>query len=132
MHRPLPACPEAERELLGWVIGSQRDPSDVLSMVRADDFADLKHAKIYEAIAELGKQRQTIDLVMVAEKMRTMGLAQYLGAVGGDAYLAGLVAECSYLGADNASAHAKLVLDAAPPPRCDTGICAACRKGIQR
>ena len=50
---------------------------------------------------------------MVAEKMRTMGLAQYLGAVGGDAYLAGLVAECSYLGADNASAHAKLVLDAA-------------------
>ena len=112
MHGPYQR-PEAERELLGWVIGSQRDPSDVLSMVRADDFADLKHAKIYEAIAELGKQRQTIDLVMVAEKMRTMGLAQYLGAVGGDAYLAGLVAECSYLGADNASAHAKLVLDAA-------------------
>lgn len=112
MHRPLPSCPEAERELLGWVIGSQRDSSDVLAMVRADDFHDVKHAKIYEAIAELGKQRQTIDLVMVAEKMRSMGLAQYLGAVGGDAYLAGLVAECSYLGADNASAHAKLVLDA--------------------
>ena len=113
MHRPLPSCPEAERELLGWVIGSQRDPSDVLAMVRADDFHDVKHAKIYEAIAELGKQRQTIDLVMVAEKMRSMGMSQYLGAVGGDAYLAGLVAECSYLGADNASAHAKLVLDAA-------------------
>jgi len=73
MHRPLPSCPEAERELLGWVIGSQRDPSDVLAMVRADDFHDVKHAKIYEAIAELGKQRQTIDLVMVAEKMRSMG-----------------------------------------------------------
>ena len=26
MHRPLPSCPEAERELLGWVIGSQRAP----------------------------------------------------------------------------------------------------------
>ena len=112
MHRPLPACPEAERELLGWVIGSQRDQATCFRWCARMTLPILSTPR-FTRPSRNGKQRQTIDLVMVAEKMRTMGLAQYLGAVGGDAYLAGLVAECSYLGADNASAHAKLVLDAA-------------------
>lgn len=111
--RPLPSCPQAERELLGWLIGSPHDPTDVLSMVRADDFHDSKHVKICEAILELHRARQTIDLVTLAEKMRTLGTLVYLAAFGAEAYLAGLVVDCGFLGTENALAHAKIVLDAA-------------------
>lgn len=111
--KPLPSCPEAERELLGWILGSPYDKTDVLAMLRADDFHDAKHVKIYEAASELNRARQTIDLVTLAAKMRSLGTLVYLGAFGCEEYLAGLVAECGFLGTEHALAHAKLVLDAA-------------------
>ena len=68
-----------------------------------------------EAIAELKSKRQTIDSGrMAAEKMRTMGWRSN-GAVGGDAYPRRIGRRVQPFKGDNASAHAKLVLDAAPP-----------------
>ena len=130
MHRPLPACPEAERELLGWDRQSARPKRRAFDGAR-DDFADLKHAKIYEAIAELGKQRQTIDPGWLPRKCARWGWRS--------TWARWVVMHTSPDWSQSAAIWARTMQALTQsrarrraPPRCDTGICAACRKGIQR
>lgn len=111
-HRPLPAHPDAERELLGWLLLGRDDTSDVFGMLKADDFHDARHVRVFEAMADLHRERKVIDLITVSNLMHALGTMGYLNASGGDAYLAELIAGSSFFAAEHQYEHARMVLDA--------------------
>ena len=41
--RQMPSSPDAEKQVLGWLLNGQTDAHDVLSVLRAEDFHDRKH-----------------------------------------------------------------------------------------
>ena len=110
-HDPLadrlpPHSREAEEGVIGGVL---RDPdvlSSVQSIIRADNFYFDANQKIFQAIEDLAKENQPIDLVLLYEKLRKNKQAE---DIGGHKYLADLW-ERVPTGA-NAEYHAKLVRD---------------------
>jgi len=106
-HIP-PHSKEAEQSLLGGLLQDQNAVPGVLEILKGDDFFIPSHRKIFRAIAELFEENQPIDLVTVAEKLRTKG---ELEAVGGATYLAQLTDRV--VSAEHATAYAKLIADKA-------------------
>lgn len=111
--RPLPSSPDAEREVLGWLIGSRPDAHDVLAMLRPEDFHDKRNEKVYEAISDLHRSKKTVDLITVCDRMRAMGLLGYLAASGGEAYVSELLTGCYLWSLEHQMEHARLILDSA-------------------
>lgn len=112
-HRPMPSHPEAERELLGWLMLGRDDTSEVFAMLKADDFHDARHVRVFEAMADLHRERKVIDLITVSSLMQSLGTMPYLAASGGDSYLSELMIGCSYFSTEQQLEHAGMVLDAA-------------------
>jgi replicative DNA helicase len=119
--RPLPAHEGAEKLVLGALLLSSAAIDDVMSVLRPDDFSDVGHASIWAAMQELHAKRHPVDLMTVAEKMRSMGTMPRLTARSEDAYIVELMMKAmeysqnSPLGAldvEQTVAHAKLVQDA--------------------
>jgi len=106
-HVP-PHSKEAEQSLLGGLLQDQNAVPGVLEILKGDDFFIPSHRKIFRAIAELFEENQPIDLVTVAERLRTKG---ELEAVGGAIYLAQLTERV--VSAEHATAYAKLIADKA-------------------
>ena len=112
-HRPMPSHPEAERELLGWLMLGRDDTSEVFALLKPDDFHDARHVRVFEAMADLHRERKVIDLITVSSLMHSLGTMPYLAASGGDAYLSELTIGCSYFSTEQQLEHAGMVLDAA-------------------
>ncbi|MBQ9017956.1 replicative DNA helicase [Candidatus Saccharibacteria bacterium] len=74
----------AEKSLLGAVMISGNAITDVLSIVRPNDFYDDKHQIIYEAMLNLYDQHKPIDLLTLTSELKT---TKKLKDVGGAAYL---------------------------------------------
>jgi len=119
--RPLPAHEGAEKLVLGALLLSSAALDEVIPVLRPDDFSDMGHASIWAAVAELHSKRHPVDLITVAEKMRSMGTMPRLKARGEEAYIVELqVKAMEYsanspigaLDAEQTVAHAKLVQDA--------------------
>jgi replicative DNA helicase len=106
-HVP-PHSKEAEQSLLGGLLQDQNAVPGVLEILKGDDFFIPSHRKIFRAIAELFEENQPIDLVTVAERLRTK---DELEAVGGAIYLAQLTERV--VSAEHATAYAKLIADKA-------------------
>jgi len=106
-HVP-PHSKEAEQFLLGGLLQDQNAVPGVLEILKGDDFFIPSHRKIFRAIAELFEENQPIDLVTVAERLRTKG---ELEAVGGAIYLAQLTERV--VSVEHATAYAKLIADKA-------------------
>ena len=85
--RPLPAHEAAERLVLGALLLSSAAIDDVMPVLRADDFSDVGHASIWAAMQELHAKRHPVDLMTVAEKMRSMGTMPRLKARDEEAYI---------------------------------------------
>ena len=112
MSRPLPSNPVAEREVVGALLfQSNRIADDVLPLLNPDDFYSLSLSKIWAACLELHKARQPIDLITVADRMRTDGTSLHLAASGGDAYLAELMNTVGLSDPANVAQHAQIVLE---------------------
>ena len=112
-HRPMPSHPEAERELLGWLMLGRDDTSEVFALLKPDDFHDARHVRVFEAMADLHRERKVIDLITVSSLMHSLGTMPYLVASGSDAYLSELMIGCSYFSTEQQMEHAGMVLDAA-------------------
>jgi replicative DNA helicase len=110
--RPLPANPDAERLVLGALLLSSSALDDAIALLRPDDFADVDHASIWEAIAELHRLRHPVDLLTVSAKMNQLGTMARLTVRGCEAYLVQLQIDVATVGPDIVLAHAKLVQDA--------------------
>jgi replicative DNA helicase len=86
--RNLPHNVDAERTVLGAVLVDNSAFNSAAEMLTRNDFYRESHRRIFEAMAGLAERSQPIDLVTLRDELVR---GQALEAVGGAAYLAGLV-----------------------------------------
>lgn len=74
LQRQMPQSLEAEQAVLGSVLIDSRCVSDIIGIVRPEDFYLQQNREIFEAIYTMFNFSQTIDPVTVLDKMREMGV----------------------------------------------------------
>jgi len=87
-ERTLPHNPEAERTVLGAVLVDNQAFNSAAEILTREDFYREAHRRIFEAMAALAERSQPIDLVTLKDELVRQSA---LEAIGGAAYLAGLV-----------------------------------------
>jgi replicative DNA helicase len=87
-ERTLPHNPEAERTVLGAILVDNQAFNSAAEILTREDFYREAHRRIFEAMAALAERSQPIDLVTLKDELARQSA---LEAVGGAAYLAGLV-----------------------------------------
>src|SRR5262249_11018360 len=75
MNRPLPQDIEAERELLSCVLAWPDRATGIIRLVRADDFVDELHAKVWRLFATQLDLTGEVDIVAAARELQC---AEYL------------------------------------------------------
>jgi len=78
---------DAERCVLGSMLRDNRVIPDLVPLLRTDHFYFDAHQKIYQAIAQTHDQGQPVDVVILAEVLRSRGQIEDVGGYG---YLAEL------------------------------------------
>ena len=73
MARQLPQSTEAEQAVLGSILIDSRCITDVIGIVRPEDFYLRQNREIFETIYTMFNFSQTIDPVTVLDKMRELG-----------------------------------------------------------
>lgn len=81
---PLPQNAEAEASLLGALLIDSDAIVKIADSLNANDFFDVKHQRIYEAINHLYEHHEAIDVLTLADRLKNNG---YLDGVGGASYL---------------------------------------------
>ncbi len=71
--RSVPQALEAEQALLGAILIDSRSLTDIVGLVRPEDFYLKQNREIFEAIYSMFNFSQNIDPVTVLEKLREMG-----------------------------------------------------------
>ncbi len=79
-----PQNTDAEASLLGAILIDSDAIVKIADVIGADDFYDPKHQRIYEAINLLYEQHKPIDVLTLADQLKTTGFIDYIG---GAAYL---------------------------------------------
>ncbi len=82
--QPLPQNTDAEASLLGAILIDGDALVKIADAISSQDFFDAKHARIYEAIDQLYEKRSPIDVLTLADQLKSNG---YLDSIGGAAYL---------------------------------------------
>ena len=73
LSRQMPQSLEAEQAVLGSILIDSRCVADVIGIVKPEDFYLQQNREIYEAIYTMFNYSQTIDPVIVLDKMRELG-----------------------------------------------------------
>ncbi len=94
-----------EEAVLGGMLIDKKGVDEVIDILKAEAFYRPAHQLIYEAISELFKNTQPIDILTVADQLRKQGK---LEAVGGEFYLIQLTQKVS--SAAHIEFHARVVL----------------------
>ena len=76
LSRQAPQSLEAEQAVLGSILIDSRCVTDVIGVLRPEDFYLQQNREIYETIYTMFNFSQTIDPVTVLDKMREMGVYQ--------------------------------------------------------
>ena len=108
IERIPPHSEPAERSVLGSILIDRDCYYKVSDYVKPQDFYSPAHKEIYTAMFELAKEGQPIDIVTVAERLKSR---KALDAAGGRAYLSGLSQEVPTTA--NAVQYAKIVAEKA-------------------
>jgi replicative DNA helicase len=87
LDRQPPRNLEAERGILGSILLLPDCADDVALILRADDFYDEAHRKLYQCMLDMHTGGQRIDTTLLVERLRSCG---DLEIIGGLAYLAEL------------------------------------------
>ncbi len=74
MTKQLPQSVEAEQSVLGSILIDSRCLTDVIGLLRPEDFYLQQNREIYETIYTMFNFSQTIDPVTVLDKMRELGV----------------------------------------------------------
>ncbi len=80
----LPQNLEAEASLLGAVLIDGDVIIKIADMISADDFFDPRHKRIYEAIVDLYEDHSSIDVLTLADRLKSN---DFLDLIGGASYL---------------------------------------------
>jgi replicative DNA helicase len=97
---------DAERAVLGALLLDARAMDDVAGVLQPEQFYRSAHSEIYKTIAELWRNDQPVDVVLVNEELNKKGL---LDQVGGTPFLVELTEAVPT--SANASFYAELVRD---------------------
>ena len=73
LSRQAPQSLEAEQAVLGSILIDSRCVSDVIGIVRPEDFFLQQNREIFETVYTMFNFSQTIDLVTILDKMRELG-----------------------------------------------------------
>lgn len=87
LGRAVPSAVDVEAAVLGALMLEKDAFSEVCDLLRPESFYEPKHAKVYEAIQNLGLKQDPIDLMTVTNRLRQ---TEDLESVGGPAFLASL------------------------------------------
>src|SRR5256885_7923721 len=79
---------DAEKSVLGAVFIKPAAFDEVATTLQVDDFFLPAHREIFEAMLALDKRRQPLDVIAVADELKTRGLLARLE--GGESYLLAL------------------------------------------
>lgn len=79
-----PQNSEAEASLLGALLIDSDAIVKVADSVKADDFFEKRHERIYEAMMQIYEHHEALDVLTLADRLKNNG---YLDMVGGPAYL---------------------------------------------
>ena len=105
-ERILPHNRDAEQSVLGAAMLSREALSDVLEIVRPDDFYDPAHKEIFRVMSDLFRESVNVDIVTVCDELKKRNS---LEAAGGRAYVASLSSEVP--SAANAAGYARIVAE---------------------
>jgi replicative DNA helicase len=100
---------DAERSVLGGVLIKPSSFDEVATSLQVDDFFLPAHREIFEAMLAIDKRRQPLDVIAVADELRTRGMIARLE--GGETYL--LTLSNSVPTAENVGHYARLVKEKA-------------------
>ena len=78
---------DAEKSLLGAILIDQEVLIDVVEIVKATDFYDKRHSKIFAGMIRLYQNHEGVDLITVTDELKKNG---HLDEIGGSTYLAEL------------------------------------------
>ena len=73
LAKVVPQSLEAEQAVLGSILIDSRCITDVVGVVKPEDFYLQQNREIYETVYTMFNYSQTIDPVTVLEKMRQLG-----------------------------------------------------------
>ncbi len=74
LNRQVPQSLEAEQSVLGSILIDSQCITEIIGVLRPEDFYNQQNREIYEAIYTMFNFSQTIDPVTVLDKMREMGV----------------------------------------------------------
>src|ERR1043165_8664047 len=86
--RTPPCNLEAEKSVLGSVFIKPAAFDEIATGLQVDDFFLPAHREIFEAMLAIDKRRQPLDVIAVADELKTRGMLPRLE--GGEAYLLAL------------------------------------------
>ena len=95
---------DAEKSLLGAILIDQEVLIDVVEIVKATDFYDKRHGKIFAGMIHLYQNHEGVDLITVTDELKKSG---HLDEIGGSSYLAELTNHVPT--AAHASSYAEIV-----------------------
>lgn len=101
-----PHSDEAERSVIGAMLLDKEAVVDVVEFLKAEHFYNEKHGRIFDVMVDLYQERDPIDVVSVAERLKKK---KSLTEVGGATYLNELVSNVPT--AAHAEHYGKLVRD---------------------
>ena len=81
-QRPFPSNIEAEQSILSTVLVEPDTIGDIMNIISAKDFYDLRHRLIFAAVMDMYREGRPIDPVTAADHMKT-----YIKDAGGMSYI---------------------------------------------
>lgn len=99
---------EAEKSVLGSVLQSKEALFEVLEILEPDDFYSEHHKEVFEAVRELNRRSEPVDILTVSEELKKRNT---LAMVGGRAFVASLPTEAPSTA--NAESYAHIIKEKA-------------------
>lgn len=99
---------EAEKSVLGSVLQSKEALFEVLEILRPEDFYSEHHKEVFEAVRELNRRSEPVDILTVSEELKKRNT---LAMVGGRAFVASLPTEAPSTA--NAESYAHIIKEKA-------------------
>src|SRR5919108_6318802 len=81
LDRQPPRNLEAERGVLGSILLLPDCADDVALVLRADDFYDEAHRKLYECMLDMHSSGRRIDTTLLVERLRSCGDLELIGGL---------------------------------------------------
>ena len=127
-QRSQPHNLDAEKSVLGSVFIKPAAFDEIATTLQVDDFFLPAHREIFDAMLALDQRRQPLDVIAVADELKTRGMLPRLE--GGESYLLALANAVPT--AENSAHYGRLVKEKATLRRLIAHCPDHCRRGFRQ